>query len=76
MITTLAGHNFSSFGGPCSCGISWFSIRSATLEDLGKPGIAHTGCLTQDEYNQIEAARAAEDARIEAATAELSGRTR
>ena len=68
-MTSVAGHSFPNFG-PCHCGLHWPTIRNVTPADVHKPGIAHTGNLSQFEYEQIAAERAAEDARIEAAMGE------
>lgn len=71
-IRSIAGHSFPDFGN-CICGMSWLVLRQTQRSEIGLPNIAHTANLTEHEYNQIEAARDAEDARISAATAELSG---
>lgn len=74
MTNMIAGHTFPDFG-PCSCGMRWLDIRGTQREEVGKTGVAHTSYLTENEYNQIEAARRAEDDRIEAATAGAGGRS-
>lgn len=56
----LAGHVFPPFkdrcigevdGAPCRKHI--IDLMSVTRDDVGKTGIAHTGCLTEYEFNQI-----------------------
>lgn len=59
----IAGHTFPEHG-PCECGIRWTTIRNATIQDLDKTGIAHTGKLNMHEVLQIQTRRLAEDARI------------
>jgi hypothetical protein len=68
---TIAGHNFPAFG-PCPCGIHGVTIRNAQRDDVHRPGIAHAGNLTLFEYEQIAAARLAEDLLIAAAMEDLS----
>ena len=67
---TIAGHDFPNHG-PCTCGIRWLDIRNTRQTEVQQPNIAHTGNLTAHEYEQIEVARGAEDARIEAAMMEV-----
>jgi hypothetical protein len=55
----IAGHLFSETpnGRVCSCGARWVDVLLARREDVGQPGFAHTGYLTDHEYAQIEEAR-------------------
>lgn len=48
----IAGHIFS-LEGKCSCGYRFADISSARRENVGKPHWAHTGSLTENEYNEI-----------------------
>jgi hypothetical protein len=57
---TIAGHTFhdTPHGRVCSgCAKRWDDIASATLEDLGKLDIAHTGALNAAEAAEIAAER-------------------
>lgn len=67
MSRVIAGHNFEAgpLGNHCSglasdgtvCGKNLVDILGATEADIGKPGWAHTGNLSQSEYAQIVAER-------------------
>ena len=62
----IAGHDFGP-SGACGFGIRWVDIRNMGREDVNRPGIAHSGNLTDYEYREIEAKRGAEDAALAAA---------
>ena len=50
----IAGHTFDTSLDPiCTCGIAWTDIRETQPDQIGKPGIAHSGCLNQAEYDSI-----------------------
>ena len=50
----IAGHTFSLPGGRCSCGRRFSDISGVTRADVGLYGLAHTGALTEFEYDQIQ----------------------
>jgi hypothetical protein len=59
---TIAGHTFEMApdGRRCvtgECRKLWADISYATKDDIGKSGWAHTGTLSQPEYDQIVAER-------------------
>jgi hypothetical protein len=59
-MATVAGHTFvdSLDGRKCQgCGKLWVDIAPVTRDDIGRAGWAHSGQLTQDEYEQIVAER-------------------
>ncbi len=71
-MTLIAGHSFAdAIGGRActACGKLWVQIASATEDDIGQLGIAHTGALNDAELKQI----AAERERIWAAVMEAAG---
>lgn len=79
----IAGHTFDRTG-TCTailragtpeehvCGRRWLDIRNTPREEVGRDGIAHSGVLTESEWQSIAARRAIEDERIEAAMAGVS----
>ena len=71
-MSVIAGHLFDVWG-RCSCGRAWVDIRATVREEVGNAGIAHTGSLTENEYDQIVARRGIEDERIGAAMAAVGG---
>lgn len=68
----IAGHSFTDTpaGRVClGCGKRWADIAGTTLDDVGKPDIAHIGALSEQEANEIIAERD----RIWSAVAEVAG---
>jgi hypothetical protein len=55
----IAGHTFveQRHGRVCECGCRWVNIAGVSREDVGKADIAHSGSLTEAEYEQIVAER-------------------
>lgn len=55
----ISGHTFhdTPHGLSCACGMRWVDLLLARAEHIGKPGWAHVGYLSADEYRQIEAER-------------------
>lgn len=68
---SIAGHLFDSTG-ICTglkpdgtrCGREWADIRNTVEEEINNQGIAHTGGLTRNEYDQIVTRRNTENAKI------------
>lgn len=50
---TAGGHTFVN--GECACGRKLVDIQWVTMEDLDKPGIAHSGRAVEYEIRQIMA---------------------
>lgn len=49
----IAGHEFSSADGRCSCGMRFSDISMVEPEHVDKEHWAHAGTLSQFGYNQI-----------------------
>jgi hypothetical protein len=49
---SAAGHTFKN--GACDCGARLVDLQHMTETDVGKPGIAHAGTLTNLELAQIK----------------------
>jgi hypothetical protein len=47
------GHTFVE--GVCSCGRKLVDLQNLTLEDVGKPGIAHSGLSNEAEIISLNA---------------------
>ena len=53
----IAGHTFDAASGLCTCGRRFSDVSGAMPENVGKEHWAHTGGLTQTEYNEIVSER-------------------
>lgn len=53
----IAGHTFDRASGLCTCGRKFSDISGAQFENVGKEHWAHSGGLTQNEFDQIVAER-------------------
>lgn len=54
----IAGHTFedSPTGRACTnCGMRWVDLMTCRQENVGQLGWAHTGALTETEWEQIAA---------------------
>lgn len=59
-MATIAGHTFTDTPQGkrvCVCGRAWIDVAPATRADIGKAGWAHSGALTEGEYQQIDQER-------------------
>jgi hypothetical protein len=53
----IAGHSFDGVTGECACGRRFSDIAGAEFADVGKMYVAHSGALTQHEFEQIVSER-------------------
>lgn len=71
----IAGHTFTlNRDAICECGVAWAWLKEyGTRDRVNDSGFAHTGILTNNEVNQIEARRERENAEDERIFAAISG---